>query len=108
VFDLLPAAPRTPAVAPHEARFAGASAADSLRLLFPPPGAELSADGVVTIRVMGGRRPLTFLVDGGILPSDGIHRDVAWHPQGAGFYHLAVLDADGSIARSTVRVRATP
>jgi penicillin-binding protein 1C len=108
VFGLLPTAPRTPGAPLAEVHLGGASIADSLRLLFPPPGSELSADGVVTIRVMGGRRPLTFLVDGGILPSDGIHRDVAWQPASAGFYHLAVLDADGAVARSTVRVRALP
>ncbi|MDR3536977.1 MAG: penicillin-binding protein 1C [Acetobacteraceae bacterium] len=108
VFDLLPQAPR-PQV-PHQAepRLPGLAAADALRLLFPPPGAVLSADGPVTIRVMGGHRPLTFLVDGTPLPSERVQRDVAWLPAGPGFYRLAVLDADGAVTGATVQVRNSP
>ncbi len=83
-------------------------AAEALRLLFPPTGAVLSADGPVTIRVMGGRRPMTFLVDGAPLPTDRIRRDVAWQPAGPGFYRLTVLDADGSAVRAAVQVRISP
>jgi penicillin-binding protein 1C len=68
----------------------------------------LSADGPVTIRVMGGRRPLTFLVDGAPLRTDRVRRDVAWLPTGPGFYRLTVLDADGSSVRAAVQVRAMP
>ena len=83
VFDLLPKAPRSVdagpgAAQPRQATMAG----DALHLLFPPPGAVLSADGPVTIRVMGGRRPLTFLVDGAPLPADRIRREAAWLPLG--------------------------
>ena len=82
--------------------------ADALHLLFPPAGAVLSADGPVTIRVMGGRRPLTFMVDGAPLPADHIRRDVTWQPAGPGFYRLTVLDADGTAVRANVQVRAIP
>ena len=82
--------------------------ADALHLLFPPPGAVLSADGPVTIRVMGGRRPLTFLVDGAPLPTDRIRREVAWQPASPGFYRLTVLDADGAAVRAAVQVRSVP
>ncbi len=81
---------------------------DALHLLFPPSGAVLAPDGPVTIRVMGGRRPLTFLIDGAPLPADRIRRDAAWLPSGPGFYRLTVLDADGTSVRATVQVRATP
>jgi penicillin-binding protein 1C len=81
---------------------------DALHLLFPPPGAVLSSDGPVTIRVMGGRRPLTFLIDGAPLHSDEVRRDAAWLPSGPGYYRLAVLDADGTAVRATVQVRDTP
>jgi penicillin-binding protein 1C len=57
---------------------------------------------------MGGRRPLTFLVDGAPLEADRIRRDVAWQPAGPGFYHLTVLDADGTSVRANVQVRAIP
>lgn len=108
VFDLLPRSPRS-APPPHERPAQRPEVmADALHLLFPPSGAVLSADGPVTIRVMGGRRPLTFMVDGAPLPADRIRRDVAWHPAGPGFYHLTVLDADGTSVRANVQVRGIP
>jgi penicillin-binding protein 1C len=108
VFDLLPRDPRS--VMQGQARFSRADveAADALHLLFPPSGAVLSSDGPVTIRVMGGRRPLTFLVDGAPLPTDRIRRDAAWLPSGPGFYLLSVLDADGNAVRATVKVGGMP
>jgi penicillin-binding protein 1C len=108
VFDLLPKAPRT--VQPPQERHASPAtvATDALRLLFPPSGAVLSADGPVTIRVMGGRRPLTFLVDGAPLPTDRIRRDTVWLPAGPGFYRLRVLDAEGAAVRAAVQVRMSP
>jgi penicillin-binding protein 1C len=108
VFDLLPKAPRRVTPNPELHPQASAVIADALHLLFPPSGAVLSSDGPVTIRVMGGRRPLTFLVDGAPLPTDRIRRDAAWLPSGPGFYRLTVLDADGSAVRATVQVRAMP
>jgi penicillin-binding protein 1C len=57
---------------------------------------------------MGGRRPLTFLVDGAPLPTDRIRRDAAWLPSGPGFYLLSVLDADGNAVRATVKVGGMP
>jgi penicillin-binding protein 1C len=57
---------------------------------------------------MGGRRPLTFMVDGAPLSTDRVRRDVAWRPTGPGFYRLTVLDADGAAVRATVQVRTMP
>jgi penicillin-binding protein 1C len=108
VFDLLPKAPRNEPAPAKPARRLAAPDADALHLLFPPSGAVLSADGPVTIRVMGGRRPLTFLVDGAPLSTDRIRREANWHPPGPGFYRVTVLDADGAAVRSAVQVRATP
>ena len=105
VFDLLPPAPR--AAPPPLAMAASATKrADALRLLFPPPDATLSADGPVVVRVMGGRRPLTFLVDGMKLPSDPARREAAWLPPAPGFYKLTVLDGDGGAVHAGVRVQA--
>ena len=108
VFDLLPKAPRTVQPLPAQHTSPATVAAEALRLLFPPTGAVLSADGPVTIRVMGGRRPMTFMVDGAPLPTDRIRRDVAWQPAGPGFYRLTVLDADGAAVRAAVQVRISP
>ena len=103
VFDVLPAAPRPPApptriALPHVDP-------DGLRLLFPPPGAVLASDRTVTLRAMGGRRPLTFLVDGTPLPAVPAQRTTGWVPSGPGFYAVTVLDADGLAARAQVRVQ---
>ncbi len=106
VFDLLPAAPRaTVAAAPHEARRTGPLGTDALRLLFPPPDAVLSATDTVILRAMGGRRPLTFLVDGFPVLAAPASREAAWAPPGPGFYRLTVLDAAGAAVHAAVRVR---
>ena len=102
VFDLLPAAPRP---APRPVAATVAEAGSSLRLLFPPPDAVLSGDGPVTLRATGGRRPLTFLVDGAPVTAQPSQRQASWLPPGPGFYALTVLDADGTVARAPVRVR---
>jgi len=108
VFDLLPRAPRSVMPVVEQRPHPAAVAADALHLLFPPPGAVLASDGPVTIRVMGGRRPLSFLVDGAPLPADRVRREAAWLPPGPGYYRLTVLDADGAAVRAAVQVRATP
>jgi penicillin-binding protein 1C len=108
VFDLLPRAPRAVTAAPRRDLAAAPHATDELRLLFPPPGSVLSADGPVMIRAMGGRRPLTFLVDGHRLGSDQVRRQADWQPAGPGFYRLTVLDSDGASAHAAVQVRTEP
>jgi penicillin-binding protein 1C len=83
-----------------------AEAADRLRLLFPMQGAVLvEGAGPVTLRAAGGRRPLTFLVDGTPLAHERARREAAWTPPGPGFYRITVLDADGVAARADLRVR---
>ena len=54
---------------------------------------------------MGGRRPVTFLVDGISVPSAAVSRTALWQPDGPGFYTLAAQDADGSVVKVQVRVR---
>jgi penicillin-binding protein 1C len=103
-FALLPAAPREP-LPVRAAPIPFAEAADRLRLLFPMPGAVLAEGGPVTIRVAGGRRPLTFLVDGAPIPAERARRETAWTPPGPGFYRITVLDADGAASRAELRVR---
>jgi len=108
VFDLLPKAPRHVTPSQPSPSHPPGFATDALHLLFPPSGAVLSADGPVTIRVMGGRRPLTFMIDGAPLPADRIRRDASWLPSSPGYYRLTVLDADGAAVRANVQVKATP
>ena len=103
-FALLPEAPRAPLhIRPAAPPLA--EAADRLRLVFPMQGAVLGDVGPVTLRAAGGRRPLTFLVDGAPLALERARREVAWTPPGPGFYRITVLDADGVSARAELRVR---
>ena len=107
LFTLLPMQPLPPspvAQASADPR-QPATASDALRLLFPPADATISADGPITLRAMGGRRPLLFLVDGTILPSDPARREASWRPEGPGFYRLTILDAEGHAAHAPVRVK---
>jgi penicillin-binding protein 1C len=105
VFEVLPAAPRdTPAVT-RSAATNSTSSSNALRLLFPPPNAVISGDGPVTLRVMGGRRPLTFLMNGEPLRADPARREISWVPPAPGFYRLTVLDTDGGAARLSLRVK---
>jgi penicillin-binding protein 1C len=106
LFTLLPAAPlEPPPQAPRPVRSPPAARADTLRLLFPPQDSTISGDGPITLRAMGGQRPLVFLIDGARLPSDQARRETAWQPPSAGFYRLTILDADGHAAHSTIKVR---
>ncbi len=115
VFGMLPPAPRSPA--PDEgipgagtgagpgAALAAAPPEAGMQLLFPPPGAILSADGPVPLRAMGGRRPLVFAVDGTALASAAASRAAAWTPASPGFYTITVQDTDGALARAQVQVQ---
>ncbi len=105
MFERLPANPRQPLPA-RPAAPVPAAPLDRLRLAFPPPGAVLEEGGAhVTLRASGGRRPLTFLVDGRPLATEPARREAAWVPDGPGFYRVTVLDAEGAAVRAEVRVR---
>ena len=116
IFAMLPPAPRHPANAGGPtAALAGARPLpqpalakrpdpEALRLLFPPPGAVLEAGASVPVRAMGGRRPLSFLIDGAPIASDRVRRDANWTPASPGFYRLTVIDAEGKTANAQVRV----
>ena len=65
----------------------------------------LSADGPVTLRAMGGQRPLSFLIDGAPVAGEAQHRETQWLPAGPGFYRVTVLDATGATAQAGVLLR---
>jgi penicillin-binding protein 1C len=104
LFALLPEAPLERATIRADAAPA-ALGTDPLRLLFPPPGAVLAEGaGPVVLRVAGGRRPLTFLVDGAPIARDAARRELGWVPPGPGFYRIAIMDAEGALVAADVRV----
>jgi penicillin-binding protein 1C len=104
LFALLPEAPLERATIRAGAAPA-ALGTDPLRLLFPPPGAVLAEGaGPVVLRVAGGRRPLTFLVDGAPIARDAARRELGWVPPGPGFYRIAIMDAEGALVAADVRV----
>jgi len=59
----------------------------------------------VTLRASGGRRPLTWLVDGAPLATERHRREARWQPEGPGFYRVTVIDAEGAAAAVELRVR---
>jgi penicillin-binding protein 1C len=104
LFALLPEAPLERATIRADAAPV-ALGSDPLRLLFPPPGAVLAEGaGPVVLRVAGGRRPLTFLVDGAPIARDAARRELGWVPPGPGFYRIAIMDAEGALVAADVRV----
>ena len=103
-FALLPEAPLERAPSRPDTPVA-ALGRDPLRLIFPPPGAVLAEGaGPVVLRVAGGRRPLTFLVDGAPIARGAARRELGWTPPGPGFYRIAVMDAEGALVAADVRV----
>jgi penicillin-binding protein 1C len=104
LFALLPEAPLERATIRADAAPV-ALGSDPLRLLFPPPGAVLAEGaGPVVLRVAGGRRPLTFLVDGAPIARDAARRELGWLPPSPGFYRIAIMDAEGKLVAADVRV----
>lgn len=115
IFDLLPDAPLTPMTpAPPPAGLATLEARDAQvaepapDIVFPPAGARLRLADLppaLTLQATGGKRPLTWLVDGRPLASDSLGRRALWRPGAAGFTEIVVVDAAGR--RDAVRLRLT-
>ncbi|MDC7683100.1 penicillin-binding protein 1C [Asticcacaulis sp. BYS171W] len=104
----------TPAAAP-EALKALKPAQNGASILFPPDKAvvyvEATTIGGKLSVVRGlkpsarGKGPLSWYVNGQPLLPDETGR-LDWRPEAEGFYEVSVVDADGVISRSQVRVRA--
>lgn len=125
VFDRLPADRGRPAgpvrnetppellrrLRPGDAEIAGPRQTDRLRLTFPVSDMVLEAlrpDGKgepMTLTATGGRRPLSWLIDGRRIAHSPIAREVIWRPDGPGLVRVTVLDADGRSDSATVEIR---
>ncbi len=90
-----------------------AAAGPPPRILYPLDGTVLSLarDPVqdwrpLTLEAEGGRRPLTWIVNGTPLET-GRHRwRTPWSPDGPGFNHIVLIDAQGRRAAARIRLVA--
>ncbi|HRO12283.1 penicillin-binding protein 1C [Amaricoccus sp.] len=77
-------------------------------IAFPPEGARVDlglgrgAGRPLAIRLGAGVPPFRWLVDGAPIPVDPFARQAEWRPDGVGFVDLAVIDATGRTARTSV------
>ncbi len=131
IFDRLPDAALVPAVAPDNQPNTAPVAlrrlravdvpdrpsvgnidrADRLRLVFPTEGIVLEAKqtpegiGRLALQAAGGRRPLTWLVNGRRINSRETRRDTIWQPDGTGTSRITVIDAAGQSDAAVVHIR---
>ena len=84
-------------------------ASEGPRLIFPPDGAMVQADGVgpasrgLVLAAEGDG--LSWYVDGQPVAPDPATGKVLWRPPAPGFFHLEVVDAEGRKAQARVRIR---
>lgn len=79
-------------------------AADAPQVTFPPDGANLVADGALTVKVRAGTPPFTWLADGRPVVTGSHDREEAIMLPGRGFYRLSVVDATGRAANVQIRL----
>jgi len=85
---------------------------DRLRLVFPTPGIVIDrSPGTgqqpepLTLTAVGGRRPLTWIINGQPLPASPLKREAQWQPDGLGAARVTVLDADGRSASAEFELK---
>jgi penicillin-binding protein 1C len=81
-----------------------------LKIMFPPNGARLELAGgrasePIALKIAGGLRPLTVLVNGVPLAGAADRRQVFFAPDGPGFVRLTVMDAKGAADSVLVRLQ---
>jgi len=75
------------------------------RIMFPPNGARLAAEGnEMVLKIAGGVAPLTLLVNGVPRPTRDGQRTLFFTPDGTGFARLTVMDARGVADSVVVRI----
>jgi penicillin-binding protein 1C len=78
------------------------------RLIFPPDGATVVAEGFGPqgrgFVLAAGGAGLAWYVDGAPVPLDPVSGKPIWRPAGPGFYRISVVDADGRQVAARVRV----
>jgi penicillin-binding protein 1C len=93
------------------ARAVTAASEAPLIVSFPPNGAvvavEPGRDGAkrLALAAEGGKKPLRWIVNGRPIESSPFGRTAFWTPDGDGFVHVTVVDAEGNSASSEARVK---
>jgi len=119
VLDFLPEEPappprvaaRAPELLQRVTAGEGTAGQERLRLVFPTEAMVVEAGGgggepaPVTLSASGGRRPLSWLVDGRRVAASAVRREAVWQPDGPGFVRVTVVDADGRSDSATIEVR---
>jgi penicillin-binding protein 1C len=83
----------------------------SLRIVYPPNGAQLDLAQVlqrtepVAVKIAGGVAPWTMLVNGVPQASTSRRQTLFWAPDGPGFVRLTVTDARGAAESVIVRIQ---
>ena len=86
---------------------AGDASDTAPRIMFPPNGArlELGLGGTeMALKISGGVKPLTLLVNGVPRPAETSRRTLFFTPDGPGFARLTVMDARGVAYSVVVRI----
>lgn len=89
-------------------RFGKNEAADSLKIVFPPNGAELALEtdaSPILVKTSGGAGPYTFFVDGVPVGTPANEKSISWLPRGPGFARLTVMDASGTSDSVSIRLQ---
>jgi penicillin-binding protein 1C len=76
------------------------------RIMFPPNGARLAAEGQpeLALKISGGVQPLTLLVNGVPRQTQAGQRTLFFTPDGPGFARLTVMDARGVADSVVIRI----
>ena len=83
----------------------GSEAGTAPRIMFPPNGARLAAEGSeMALKISGGVQPLTLLVNGVPRLTQAGQRTLFFTPDGPGFARLTVMDARGVADSVVVRI----
>jgi penicillin-binding protein 1C len=87
----------------------GSAGGPPLKILFPPHGARLDvsegASDRLALKYAGGVKPVTILMDGRPLPTDGRRRTVLVPTPGPGFVRFTIMDATGASDSVVVRLQ---
>lgn len=81
---------------------------DPPRLLFPTDKSIVerpSDGGALTLEMRGGKRPLTWLIDGRRVAVERVDRSLEWIPSGSGMVRITVVDAAGRADAASVELR---